>query len=185
MSNPFHKHRRRPVTDVFSRAVFIHICADGTISYRKQHEKVFNRLALPVFSVDTEEQAQEIQTLFGRKQYVAHPQLPGQPWYRWTDFTGNVDDLDAITERIQRDYWDKRARPEVNFAENQQRHDAAGAALIEQFGGEYSLMPSSDMLLLRVDYLLAIKEGCTASEYGRRIGTGNLQSYVRTLRPKA
>lgn len=89
-----------------SRAIVIHICKDGTISYRTLNEKVFNGVALPVFSVDTVEQAQAIQVLFGRRQYVEHPQIPGRPWYRWTDFPGELDALDGITERLAQ--WWKR-----------------------------------------------------------------------------
>lgn len=91
----------------YSRAVMIHICKDGTISYRTRDQKVFNGRALPVFSVDTIEQAKEAQVLFGRQQYVEHPQIPGQPWYRWTDFDGNVESLTGVTERL-RDWWTHR-----------------------------------------------------------------------------
>jgi hypothetical protein len=60
----------------------IHICKDGTISYRQHGEPVFNGVALPVFSVDTVEEAQALQILCCARQYVEHPQLPGKPWYR-------------------------------------------------------------------------------------------------------
>lgn len=93
------------------RQYMIHICKDGTISYRNAHlkEKVFNGVALPVFSVDTIEQAQAIQVLFGRKQYGPHPDMPGRSWYRWTDFGGTLEELDAITERLKQ-WWEGEKR---------------------------------------------------------------------------
>lgn len=86
-----------------SRPVVIHICKDGTITYRRRDQKVFNGVALPVFTVDTEEQARDIQIRFGRRQYDNHPLLPGQPWYRWTDFPGTLEALDDVSDRC--DIW--------------------------------------------------------------------------------
>lgn len=83
------------------RPVVIHVCKDGTISYRRHGEPVFNGVALPVFSVDTVEQAQAVQVRFGRMQYEPHPQMPGRPWYRWTGFSGDVDDLDKVSDAIR------------------------------------------------------------------------------------
>lgn len=34
----------------FSRPVMLHVCKDGTVSYRMPGEPVFNGVALPVFS---------------------------------------------------------------------------------------------------------------------------------------
>ena len=87
------------------RAIVIHICKDGTISYRRKNEPVFNGRALPVFTVDTEAQAEAIQIRFGRLQYVEHPQMPGQPWYRWTDFSGDAEDLGNISDTLR--HWYK------------------------------------------------------------------------------
>ena len=88
----------------FSRPIVIHVCKDGTINYRSKEEKVFNRRALPVFSVDTVGQAKAIQVRFGRCQYGEHPDLPGQLWYRWTDFSGDVADLDECTKACREFY---------------------------------------------------------------------------------
>lgn len=85
----------------FGRAIVIHVCKDGTISYRTRKQKVFNGVALPVFTVDTEDEARALQVRFGRCQYGEHPQLPGRPWYRWTNFTGNADDLDAVADQCR------------------------------------------------------------------------------------
>lgn len=74
--------RGKPADDTFNRPVLLHLCKDGTISYRTRGEPVFNGVALPVFSVDTPEQAQDFQVRFGRRQYTEHPQIPGKPWFR-------------------------------------------------------------------------------------------------------
>lgn len=82
------------------RPMLIHLCKDGTITYRRQGQPVFNGVALPVYSVDTEAQAKAVQVRFGRRQYGEHDLLPGQPWYRWTDFSGDVDALDDVSRAI-------------------------------------------------------------------------------------
>lgn len=89
------------------RNIVIHICKDGTISYRDKAkgEKVFNGVALPVFAVDTVEQAESIQLRFGRLQYSDHPQMPGKPWFKWTDFSGDQKDLDKVAAAILR-FWE-------------------------------------------------------------------------------
>jgi hypothetical protein len=99
------KFGKTPLGGLFTRPILIHVCKDGTISYRTKDQPVFNGVALPVFSVDTEQQAQDIQVRYGRRQYVEHDQLPGQPWYKWTDFSGDVTDLDDIEAELQR-WWD-------------------------------------------------------------------------------
>lgn len=95
----------------FGRRIVIHVCKDGTISYRDKtvYEKVFNDRALPVFSVDTVQQAKDLQVMFGRAQYVEHPQIPGHVWYKWTDFSGDVADLAQVTERC-RMWWYKMVK---------------------------------------------------------------------------
>jgi hypothetical protein len=92
--------------DYFSRPILIHICKDGTISYRTRTQPVFNGRALAVFSVDTEQQAEDVQVLFGRKQYEEHPEIPGKAWYRWNDFRGEVDDLERVGDMIRSMYWE-------------------------------------------------------------------------------
>lgn len=75
----FEQHQAR---EDLSRPVMIHICKDGTISYRQHGEPVFNGVALPVFSVDTVEEAHSLQVLCGSAQWEEHPQMPGKTWYR-------------------------------------------------------------------------------------------------------
>ena len=67
------------------REVLIDICRDGTISYRERSTKAkpLNGAALPVFSVDTVNEAIAIQVRFGAKQYGPHPNQPGRDWHVW------------------------------------------------------------------------------------------------------
>lgn len=101
-----------------SRPIIIHVCKDGTISYRRRTEPVFNGRALPVFSVDTEQQAQDIQLRFGRLQHRAHRQMPGKSWYVLSTLgdgidpalrgngTLNLEDLDTVCD-LFRDFYAK------------------------------------------------------------------------------
>lgn len=53
-------------------------------------------------------------------------------------------------------------------------------------GAEYIVLGSDDAKLVRDDYMdAANKDRCTAREYARRIGTGNLAAYVACLRVHA
>lgn len=49
--------------------------------------------ALPVFSVDTVKQAKAIMTLYCRLQYDGR--------MTWTDFGGDIDDLEGVAIRMQ------------------------------------------------------------------------------------
>jgi hypothetical protein len=84
--------------DAYGRRYMIHVCKDGTVTYRDTvaKEKVFNGRALPVFSVDTIEDAKSIQVRFCRLQYVNHPLMPGKPWYKLNEFSGKLEDLDRV-----------------------------------------------------------------------------------------
>lgn len=88
-----------PVEGVFLRPIMLHVCKDGTVSIRDKTkgEKVFNDVALPVFSVDTVEDAKQIQVHFCRLQYGRHPHPKGpRSWYTLTQFSGEIDDLDRV-----------------------------------------------------------------------------------------
>lgn len=101
------------ITTTISRPIKIHLCRDGTISYRRDREPILNGVALPVFSVDTEEQAKAIQVRFGRRQYTEHPDQPGRSWYKLfvledgTDPASRpdhcliIDDLDGVTRMFE------------------------------------------------------------------------------------
>lgn len=109
----------------FRRRFMLHVCKDGTVRYRDAHanEPVFNGVALPVYSVDTAEQAQAIQLRFCRLQYGEHPQMPRKPWYRisvlrdghdpaFTRPAGlEVDDLTGIGEMFK-EFHQEMARRE-------------------------------------------------------------------------
>lgn len=79
------------------KPVKIFICKDGTFTYGT---KSFNGHALPVHSVDTEDEAKSLQILFCKKQYANHPQMPGKPWYVLNRFSGNVEDLPKVGDLI-------------------------------------------------------------------------------------
>lgn len=98
------------------RPVLLHICKDGTISYRRHHEKVFNGRALPVFSVNDEDMARSFQIRFGRLMPVEHPLLPGKPWYKLSSIDGEdvqigarqgtleLEDLDRVRDMFRQFY---------------------------------------------------------------------------------
>lgn len=87
-----------------NRPVKIHVCKDGTITYRRAGKPVFNNRALPFFSVNTEEEAQTLQVLLCSSQYEEHPDLPGQTWYRHWQFGGELEDIQALTETFNNAY---------------------------------------------------------------------------------
>jgi len=111
---------QRPVVvvtrDDFQHRFMIHVCKDGTVTYRDAHkrERIFNDVALPVLSVDTEQQAKDIQVYFCRRQYGEHPLMPDKPWYRLSvlsdgsdpalrkDGLLEIDDLEGIGAMFKR-----------------------------------------------------------------------------------
>lgn len=97
MKRPRAKAPKQPTH--YARPIMLHVCKDGTVTYRdkSKREPVFNGVALPVFSVDTVDEAARIQVRFCRKMYQSHPLMPGKPWYILTTFDGDVDDLDRVT----------------------------------------------------------------------------------------
>lgn len=93
------------------RRYMIHVCADGTVTYRDTvtKEKVFNGVALPVLSVDTIEEAQAIQTRFCKLQYGSHPLMPGKPWYKVFPFDGELEDLYRVRDMFM-DFHEQKAK---------------------------------------------------------------------------
>ena len=85
----------RPTQEDLARPVKLHVCKDGTITYRRPPQPVFNGVALAFFSVETEEEAKALQVLMCAAQYCEHPDLPGQTWYRRWQFTGEIDGYSA------------------------------------------------------------------------------------------
>jgi hypothetical protein len=98
----------------------VDICKDGTISYRRLGEPSFNGVALPVFSVNHEDQARQLQLRFGRLQYEEHPKMPGRPWYRWTDFPGTILALDDVSDRCDIWYRDFILKQETRMTVDEQ-----------------------------------------------------------------
>lgn len=92
-----------------SRPILIHCCRDGTITYRTRQERVFNSVALPVFSVNSEEEAKALQVRFCSRQHKEHPKLKGKPWYVLPNFGGEVDDLAGVTARFSEWYAKREA----------------------------------------------------------------------------
>ncbi len=94
----------KQAADDFSRPIRIDLCRDGTITYQPQGRPSFNGAALPVFSVNTEEQAKALQIRFGQLQYTSHPKMPGKPWFVFPQFGGQIEDLFQVRE-IFREWW--------------------------------------------------------------------------------
>lgn len=71
------------IADDLHRDVLIHLCKDRTLSYRRRGDKVFNGMALPVFSVNDEAEAEALLVLVGTNCNTRHPQLPGdRTWFK-------------------------------------------------------------------------------------------------------
>lgn len=94
------------------RAVLVDVCKDGTISYRERvkKEKRLNNAALPVYSVDTVEEARALQVHFGAKQYTEHPRQPGREWFVLPGFAGEIDALDNVS-RCFDDFYRRVVEP--------------------------------------------------------------------------
>ena len=96
----------------WGRPVIIHCCKDGTITYRRVGQPTFNGAALPVYSVKTEEEAKALQIILCRFQYQEHPLMPGQNWYVLNEFSGEVEDLERVGDKMDKVYDMMRQRME-------------------------------------------------------------------------
>lgn len=94
----------RPTAQDLERPVMLHVCKDGTITFRRRGQPVFNGRALAFFSVETEEEAQTLQVLMCSAQYGEHPDLPGETWYRRWQFSGELDGLPEICDDFAKAY---------------------------------------------------------------------------------
>ncbi len=105
--------------DAYKRRYMIHVCKDGTVTYRDAvaREKVFNGRALPVFSVDTIAEAEAIQVRFCKLQYGSHPLMPGKPWYRLNEFSGELKDLDRVRAMFAQYHREREERQAARTAE--------------------------------------------------------------------
>ena len=87
-----------------ARPIKLHVCKDGTITYRKVGQPVFNGLALPFFSVDNEQHAEALQILLCALQYVRHPDQPEREWYKHWQFGGELEDIPELADEFRRTY---------------------------------------------------------------------------------
>jgi hypothetical protein len=69
---------------LLDKPIKIHVCKDRTLSYRNIRQPVFNGVAILVFSTDTVGEARRLIKLVSSRQYVEHPLIPGDPWYKVT-----------------------------------------------------------------------------------------------------
>ena len=96
----------------FSRPIMIDISKDGTVSIRQRKAKSLAGTAIPVFSVDTVEEAMRLLTYLCTEQTGVHPWMPGERWYVFDDFTG-VEDLPQITQQFVDAYQRLFSKPAV------------------------------------------------------------------------
>lgn len=91
-----------------SREIKIHVCKDRTLSYRNRLQPIFNKVALPVFSVNNVDEARELIPLVSNRQYEEHPLIPGDTWWKIdlgpTKHFLEVEDLPLVTEKLQKAY---------------------------------------------------------------------------------
>ena len=92
------------MSDNYSRDIVIDCCKDGTLTYRTKAVPAFNGAALPVFTTNTEAEAKSLIVLIAKAQYEEHPLLPGQTWYRLSDFSGDVGDLFKVGDLLASHY---------------------------------------------------------------------------------
>lgn len=84
--------RTRPQANHLSRPILIDLFMSGHLAYRWKGSGG-NPGSLPVFSVDTAEQAQAMQARFCLKQYDGG--------YVWTDFDGEYESIGKVTKALQ------------------------------------------------------------------------------------
>ena len=92
------------------RPIMMDISKDGTVTFRSRHAVSFLG-AIPVFSVDTEQEARRLLTYLCTEQNRDHPGVPGMRWYVFDEFTGDPADLADVVE-VFADAYD-RLRPKA------------------------------------------------------------------------
>ena len=70
----------------------IDIAKSGHLELRRPDQQIGKGM-LPVFSTATQEQAEQIQTSFGKLQYDGS--------YRVSEFSGQIDEIGKLTEQIE------------------------------------------------------------------------------------
>ena len=71
-----------------------------------KEEGPFNGKALPVFSTDTQWQAEYLIVLIGTVQYGEHPSIPGKAWYRWPHLNEDVDNFSKLNQVLS-EQWER------------------------------------------------------------------------------
>ncbi len=100
------------ITSDLARPIMFHCCRDRTLTYRQPGDPVFNDVVLPVFSVDTIEEAEELQILVCECVPDEHPSMPNKPWYKIYMGLGvfgypddlDLDHLEQVTEDLRKAY---------------------------------------------------------------------------------
>ena len=68
--------------DLLEKKILIHVCKDRTLSYRNRLQPIFNGVAIPIYSVDSVDEARSLIRLVSKAQYEEHPLIPGDTWYK-------------------------------------------------------------------------------------------------------
>ena len=87
-------------TDLIEKKFKIHVCKDGTITIRQNHEPIFNGVALPFYSTDKIRLAKQLRTLLCKREIVPHPRIENEAWYTIRDFGGELEDIAPLQERF-------------------------------------------------------------------------------------
>lgn len=87
VNRPLAEYETDPVVaGRFGRAFRLDVCRDGTLTIRKHGQKAFNDRALPVYSVDTKQEALDLQVLLCFTVHNQHPDMrKGATWMKIND----------------------------------------------------------------------------------------------------
>ena len=89
--------------DDMGREYRLDLGAGGELTYKHKSAKVDMNYGIPVFTVDTEKEAQSLQVHFGKLAYDGETYLiPG--------VTGQVEDLDRVEKMLKEHYDTKMKR---------------------------------------------------------------------------
>lgn len=88
-------------TSLIDKKFKLHVCKDGTVTIRQEHEPVFNGVALPFYSTDEERLAKRLQILLCRREITTHPLMPDEPWFTAIGFGGELEDIPPLQARFQ------------------------------------------------------------------------------------
>lgn len=98
------------MTAHLDRPIMLDIGKDGTITIRQRNATPFSG-GVPVFSTDTIEEAQGLRTFLCTEQDKLHPSMPGERWYTFDGFIGDVTEIPQVTELFIDAYQRLYAKP--------------------------------------------------------------------------